>query len=100
MMMMEIICRWLPAGEVQRSNEGSISEERKAQGSQEEPQDPNGDDKNENGDDDNDDDNDDDDDDDGNVTVAGKRPGVHQELSRLLPLKPHYWLAWWALIWW
>ena len=37
-------CRRLPAGEVQRSDEGSIDKERKAQGSQEEPQDPNGED--------------------------------------------------------
>ena len=36
-------CRRLPAGEVQRSDEGAIDEERTAQGSQEEPQDSNGD---------------------------------------------------------
>ena len=36
-------CRRLPAGEVQRSDESAIDEERTAQGSQEEPQDSNGD---------------------------------------------------------
>ena len=101
--------RWLPAREIQRRHASAIHKEWSAQSAQEEPQDPNG--EHDDGDDDggydddwdddvwddNDwDDNDDDDLDNMVITnvLSGERPGVHQELSGLLPQQPHHRIAW------
>ena len=77
--------RWLPAREIQRRHASAIHKEWSAQSAQEEPEDPNG--EHDDGDDDVWDDDDDDDLD--NMVIAnvlsGERPGVHQELSGLLP---------------
>ena len=89
--------RWLPAREIQRRHASEIHKEWSAQSAPEEPEDPNGD--HDDGDDDVWDDNDWDDNDDlDNMVIttvlSGERPGVHQELSGLLPQQPHHRITW------